>query len=197
MSTESSFQSDNLGWQIQKLGQQIQEWIEYQLGLLNWSEPTAEPMIWPEWIGQSIFWVLVIGFSIWLIWQIYQILQPYVVGWRSPLAAKQKTKSTRPLERSTQSWWQHAQALQRQRRFKEACLALYMGMLQQLHDKKLIPQKDSYTDGEYWSILQNIAIADASKVLLNAHEEITFGNMSVSEELFNRCQQAYREIASP
>lgn len=197
MSIESSFQSDNLGWQIQKLGQHIQEWIEYQLGLLNWSEPTTDPVVWPEWIGQSIFWVLVIGFSIWLIWQIYQFVQPYAVGWRSPLAATQKTKLTQSLERSPQSWWQHAQALQQQRRFQEACLALYMGMLQQLHDKKLIPQTNSYTDGEYRSMLQNIAIADASNVLLNAHEQIMFNNISASEELFNRCQQAYREIASP
>ncbi len=197
MSTESQFQKDSLGWQMQKLSQRVQEWIEHQFRFPAQSSPAPEPWVWPEWVGHTIFWVLIVGFSSWLVWQLYHLLRPYVSSWRSPAVLNPKPASKQNQGRSPQHWWQKAQGLGQQGRYRDACLALYMGMLQQIHTTQKIPKRDSYTDGEYWAMLQAISMSDAYKVLLDIHADVVFGNEQGSEDLFHRCQQAYREIVSP
>lgn len=196
MTANSSFQDDSLGWQFQKLGQRVQEWVEFQFQSLNIPQVEADPWVLPDWVGRTIFWVLVIGVVSWLAWQIYGMLRPYASDWRSPLSMNRQPSSGQHQRRSPQDWWQVAQDFRQQGRYGEACLALYRGMLQQFHDTGQIPKKDSYTDGEYWRLMRNTVRSVDCRVLLDAHEQTVFGDMQASDALVNRCQEAYRNITA-
>ncbi len=194
MTANSSFQDDSLGWQLQKLAQQVQEWVAFQLQSLNITPPDAAPWALPDWVGQTFFWALMVGLMGWLVWQLYQILRPYAANWRSPLSPSHPTPSRQYQRRPPQDWWQVAQDLRQQGCYREACLALYRGMVQQFHDTGQLPQKESYTDGEYWQLMRHDTRAEDYKVLLDAHEQMVFGNTYASDALVSRCQEAYRNI---
>lgn len=202
MSTESSLKADSLGWQIQKLAQQFGEWLEYQFQSQNELSDIPNPWILPTWLGYLLFWTLIAGFSVWLVLQIYDLLSPYITEWRSP-SQQQQQSSVRhhSPKRSPQGWWEQAQTFRQQGQLREACLTLYLGMLQHLQDtqkapdQKILDQQSCYTDGEYRSMLASESLAQPYRVLIDVHERIIFGDGQASEDLFDRCQRAYREIA--
>lgn len=196
---ESSFQSSSLGWQIQKLSQRIGEWIEYQFYRLqppDLSDTNVPEWTLPEALLRFLFWGIVAALLTWLIWQLFLLLSPYFRTLRSRTTVFESPGSAakRP-ELSVNQWWQRAQTYQRQGNYQEACRALYLGMIQHLHDRHLIPQRDSYTDGDYRTLLKTLPKSTPCNVLIETHEAIVFGDRPASQTMLERCQQAYREMS--
>jgi len=203
----ATFQSDSTSWKLQKFGRQLSEWVEYQLYQLQSPDtPDAQTSVyWPEWLlallptlRVVVFWSIVAGLAVWAAWMLYVILLPYIREMRSRRYSVQNRNSpSSELRRSPQQWLQEAQALQKQKRYADACRALYLGMVQQLQDKKFVPQRDSATDGDYRQSVQPLSEAHAYSLLIDTHEQTVFGNAVASEQMAQQCQQAYQEMLDP
>lgn len=202
----ATFQTDSISWKLQTAGRRLGEWVEYQLYRLQSSDnpESQQSVYWPEWflallplLRRIVFWTIVTALVVWAAWMLYIILRPYLREMRSHRYSVQNTHSSSELRRSPQQWLQQAQALQKQKRYAEACRAFYLGMVQQLQDKKLSPRRDSATDGDYRQIVQNLPKANACGVLIETHEQTIFGNITASEQMAQQCQDAYREILDP
>lgn len=189
------FETTNLDWQIQLLRQRVGEWIELQFSRIQGpSLPRESPV--PPWVLETLFWVTVAGFLIWAGLQVYRILSPY---WAHLLSQRQSQRTasrvaTAPPPLTVEEWWQQAQRLRQQGKDQEACRALYLGMLQVLNDRNLVPLQASRTDGEYLQFIQQLPAPQPYQILLAIHEQLYFGNLAVSVDLFERCQRAYQEI---
>lgn len=193
--TAGSFQEDSFGWQAQQLRQRIGEWIELRLFGTPADYSDTPTVSLPDWLERGLFWLIVLLTLTWLIWQIQKILRPYWKNWRS-----QSWQTLRPMvsqpkrDPNLSEWLRRAQQAQKEGNYAEACRALYMAMLQRLHEKQLVPQQASRTDGEYLKLVQQMAAARPYQVLIQTHERLCFGNAVISPEVYHHCQQAYQEI---
>lgn len=191
--SSGTFEKTSIGWQLHLFEQRLKEWLELKLTRANPPNPNLPNWSLPEIWLRAAFWLIVVLFLVWLGWQLYQWLdgvrrQPR----RSRPVSSRAEKSVDQL--TVAGWWQRAENLQRQGNYYEACRALYLGMLQRLNDRKLVPHQASRTDGEYRQVVQNLAESQPYQFLLQTHEQLCFGDSESSPELFERCQQAYREI---
>jgi hypothetical protein len=169
----------------------MQEWLELQFP----KSPTYQGDPVPSWLVQTVFWVVAIALATWLLWQSYRWWRHYWRDRRSRARSYRVHEVARPAESLTVAQWlQQAQILQRQGNYAMACRALYMAMLQRLDDTKQLPLLSSRTDGEYRQLIQSLPHPQPYTTLINTHEQICFGNAPVSANLFQHCQQAYREI---
>ena len=89
---------------------------------------------------------------------------------------------------------ENSQQFQRDRDYTQASRWLYLAMLQQLNDADLIPHQFSRTDREYLKLLDTAPTVEIGKVLVSMHEQLYFGDLPITSEGFDRCQQAYRKI---
>lgn len=194
-----SFQETSLGWQWQQLQQRIGEWVEWIISGVASSTSGLPQWSLPDWLLKGLFWVIVVTFATWASWQLFCLLRPYLntlLQHQTQQAVEQLSrKQSRELTAS--AWLQRSQAMQKQKNYGEACRALYMAMLQQLHEANLIPQESSRTDGEYRQLVQQLPKPQPYQLLINIHERWRFGNATISSETFDRCQQAYQEIEAP
>ncbi len=188
-----SFDKNSLSWQLQQLGQRVGEWVEARFSrkpnlsqTSNWSFPT--------WILEVMFWAIVLSATLWLGWQIFRLLAPYLTRAQTQNAIQKLRAASKEEERSVAGWIRQMQEFQRQGNDREACRALYMAMLQRLNDTKLVPHQSSRTDGEYWQVVQPLPQSQAYQTLIRTHEQLCFGDGVISADLFNRCQRAYQEI---
>jgi hypothetical protein len=192
----TAFEKNSVDWQLQQVFRRVGEWIELKMPQFQAPNvPDAPQWAFPSWWLEAAFWVIVGAIVIWLSYQLYRLVRPYLDP-NHPRYGKllDRQGSDIDQERSIAAWLRAAQEYQRQGNYRNGCWALYMAMLQRLSDTKLIPAQVSRTDGEYARLVQLLPQAEAYQTLLTTHEQLRFGQTEISVEQFNRCQQAYRTI---
>ena len=96
---------------------------------------------------------------------------------------------------SLAQWWERSQQLYIQGNYQDACLCLYLAILQYLHENQIIPQKYSRTDGEYLQLLELSGIPlQPYETLITTHEQSCFSDRKLNADNYQQCQQAYGEI---
>jgi hypothetical protein len=186
-----TFEKTNFDWWIQQQQQRSGEWFESLFSGIRMGSLGGEDWALPDWFLQGFFWTVIIAIVGGLLWQLYQIFQPYLDRYlkrerRSPLPAPPKLTAPEWLERSRQA--------QQQGNYREACRGLYMAALQQLSDRNLIRQEASRTDGEYLSLTSLLDPYQPYQTLIRTHERLCFSDAAVTAETYDRCWQAYQEI---
>jgi len=195
---ETDFEQNNAAWQFQQWQQQAGESIERQLRrffnglkLPHWNLPD-EPMF--SSIGETIQTILtfmLILAVLWLIWRIALRFIPYFKRWQQQ---SRPLKSAKSPVISSQQWVLRSQTFQQQGDYYQACRCLYLAMIQQLHDRRLIPDQPSRTDEEYRLLVWRLSQPDSYESLLQIHQLLTFSDRPATLQLFNQCQQAYQAI---
>ena len=195
-----SFEKNNWGWQLSQLQQRFGEWWELQTtrfspDIPNMSVPSwlKSPLLWL--IVKAAFWVLLAFLLCWAAVQVMRSLSPYFYSLRNQLnQSADKATKTSASESSVAGWLQRSQKFQQQGNYREACLCLYMAMLQRLNDTGVAPHQLSRTDGEYLQLIQLLPQPQPYQTLLMTHQELCFSHTEASPSVFEQCQQAYREI---
>jgi hypothetical protein len=191
-----SFDKSDWNWQIEQFQRRVSEWLEANFF------PAAEKVIrstdWTisDWVINATIWLAwaILGSAIaWMIWQIFKVIRPYLetIGW---IKIRNSQTEKLPISPPAIEWEQRSQNLAARGEYREACRALYMAMLQRLHESALAPQQPSRTDGEYLHLLRHIPRWQSYQVLLNTHERLCFNDEMLSVNTFERCQQAYQEL---
>ncbi|HIK32060.1 MAG TPA: DUF4129 domain-containing protein [Oscillatoriales cyanobacterium M59_W2019_021] len=190
------FETTNLGWRFQQWQQQTGEWIELKLSQLF---PESLPNVpdnsnnFPSW---DFSWV-VRGIGILLLAGMVGLLGRWLWQWLSGVRLRtidRRSPSPETQKLAVKAWLERSRQQQQKGNYRVACRCLYMAMLQQLDDAKIVPDRPSLTDGEYDRLLQENPKNSAYKVLLETHERLYFGRRKATAQTFDRCQQAYREI---
>jgi len=198
-----SFEKTSFGWQLSQLQQRVGEWWELQTSRFAPNLPDVSVPSWLDsrvvWIiAKAAFWVILALLLSWAALQIMRLLSPYFYTLTNQLSqpADRATK-TSDSELSVAGWLQRSQKFQQQGNYREACLCLYMAMLQRLNDTGLVPHQSSRTDGEYLQLIQQLPKPTPYQTLLVNHQELCFSNTEASRSVFDQCQEAYREIDAP
>ncbi|WP_204137393.1 DUF4129 domain-containing protein [Halomicronema sp. CCY15110] len=196
MAEASSIQQSSLPWQLRQVGKNLSEWIQLRLAQWEPPAPDAPPNFeFPVWLGQFLFWLLVIGVIGWLAWLIVQLWDNYL-GQRPERRAQPQVDFIVPPEHHTvAAWLRRAQQLERDGNWRGACRAWYMAALQLLHDREWIPHQPSRTDGEYLQTIQTLPRARPLQMLIRTHERSLFGGEALAADNVQRCRQAYEEMA--
>jgi hypothetical protein len=192
-----SFEKNGVGWQLGQLRQRVGEWFELKTSktFSNASMPSwlDSPIIGA--IAKVIFWVIVGLLIAWAVWQLWQVLSPYFYSLSKQLSQPgDKATKAQESDLSVARWLQRSQKFQKQGNYSQACLCLYMAMLQRLNDTGIAPHQPSRTDGEYLQLVQQLPQPTPYQTLLMTHQELCFSKTEASRSVFDQCQQAYREI---
>lgn len=194
----NEFEKNNLGWQISQFQQQVGEWLELQLSHFGAKLPNLPKWSLPGWLInliQAIAWLLLGIVVVWIIWQIWRFLQPYLYSVVFQTANSTHI-TTQARKLSADEWLKRSQAYFGQGNYREACRCLYMAMLQRLDETAIAPHQLSRTDGEYLQLIQQLPNSQSYQTLITTHEQLCFGDAEILPETYNSCQQAYREISS-
>jgi 4-amino-4-deoxy-L-arabinose transferase-like glycosyltransferase len=190
-----SFEETSLDWRLQQLSQQIGEWFEGLLPRNTLNGATADSPVLPEWLLKGVFWLIVVAVVAWASWQLYNLLCPYLADyWRTNRVVNSSAVLASTSQHTVTEWLQQARIAQQQGNYQTACRALYMATLQRLHDRGILPQQVSRTDGEYLSFLKSQNLPQPYQVLIRIHERLCFDQVTASPETYERCWQAYQEI---
>ncbi len=193
----NAFEKNNLGWQLGQLRQRAWEWFELK------TSQTFSDISLPSWWDWPIlqFIAKVVAFSTiallltWIIWQLWQLLRPYLYSLRKQLRQPaDRVTTTESSELSVAVWLQRSSKFQQQGNYREACRCLYMAMLQRLNDSGIAPHQSSRTDGEYLQLIQQLPQPTPYQTLLVTHQQLCFSQAEASRSVFDQCQQAYRDI---
>ncbi len=198
--SDISVETNNLGWQLSQWQQRILE--RWELMGTKFANNLAE-VPFPSWLDSPLvkvithllFWVIIAILLIWITWKGQQWVRWYRRRIKSH--SRQKTLKNIPErtpDHSVDYWVTKAQQAQQQGHYQQACQCLYQAMLQQLHNKEIIPHQSSRTDGEYEKIIAKMSQPQPYQQLLQIHQELCFGNFSASMSLVATCWQAYEEI---
>ena len=192
-----TFQKDSLGWQWQQWQLRLGEWWELQLKKFpfQWLEsldPGDLDLSALENVFLVIFTLVLIILLIWAVWRIGNRLQSYFFNLKTPINRRVSLTLARDL--SPTEWLRHSQLLQQQGKYNQAFRCLYLGMLQQLHEKGIVSHQASRTDEEYRVLLLQLPQLDACENLLILHQQICFGRREVSPNLLVQCQRSYEQI---
>ncbi|MDJ0707022.1 MAG: DUF4129 domain-containing protein [Leptolyngbyaceae cyanobacterium MO_188.B28] len=192
-----SFQKSSVGWQLQQFGRRVGEWLE--LNFLQGSDDPTDQPIWsaPTWLEKGLFWLLVAVLLTWISWRVYKLAKVYLRNWRSGAwkGVKLGGMGAGRSDVTVAAWLRRAEESQQQGRYGEACRALYMAMLQRLHDTQTILNQPSRTDGEYLQLVRQFSQPRPYQLLIQTHERFYFGDLAATAETFQRCKRAYQEIA--
>lgn len=189
------FEKSNPAWQFQQFSQRIGEWIE-----ARWNRIQASPSSgdWPKFpsvsqsLWEGLFWLIVVGAVAWVLWKLTPIVERY---WMQQQGDRLPVAPSAPV-RSKSEWLQLAQRYQQQQNYSQACRALYIAVLHHLNDRGLLSIDQSRTNGEYLRFIQTLPRPHPYQVLLNAHDQVYYGDRPASAETFNQCQRAYQEITA-
>lgn len=171
----------------------LSEWIELQFSQIDFDPPNVPDWSWLAVWGRGLFWGLVIGLGLWLSLLLYRAIT-YYIRKRQGKTYQSIPKPQVTQQRTAAEWWREANFFAQKRDYRQACRALYMATLQKLHDSKRIMHNPSRTDGEYLQVVSHMPGPRPYQLLIRTHERAEFGDAVVSEESYERCQQAYREI---
>ncbi len=194
--TKGEFERTSWSWQSAQFQKQVEEWIELQLSRFNSNLPNLPEWSLPKWatdLAKAIAVLLVGLLLIWLCWQLWKRLEPYLYSFISQGTASSVT-TNQVNQLSVEAWLKRSQAYFNQGNYREACRCLYMALLQRLHDKAIAPHQPSRTDREYLQLVQQLPQSRSYQTLIATHEQLYFGNAEILPETFEQCQQAYREI---
>jgi Domain of unknown function (DUF4129) len=181
-------------WQLDRLLQQVGEWIEVKL---RSDDRDLNLDIFPPWLGPLLIrlvWLILAGLVIWIG---YRIIYPY---WQRWVAQNNQSKFT--VDRSPEKVYTVSELLAQSQQFQQtgdynqASRWLYLAMLQRLNDANLIPHQVSRTDREYLQLLRTVPVVNVGEILVSIHEQLHFGDRTITSTDFDRCQQAYRQIES-
>lgn len=191
------FAQDGPRWQLNQLQRRVVEWLEWQFrGDPNEPNPEVPDLstFWQR-LGDLALWSAIALLVVLISWLVWQVLRPYWLTWRHQSRQRlQLDTSAETQTQSVQAWQQQARRYQRDGNYTQACLCLYLGMLQRLDDLGIAPHQPSRTDGEYQRALAGLAYATPYYTLLAMHQNLKFGNQPASAELVERCLQAYAQL---
>ena len=190
----TSFEKIGWRWQIDRLQQQLGEWIEVRMRSID-ALPSADPL--PAWVGVFLVrlsWLLLAGL---LLWFSYRVLYPYYQQWLAKSKHIKLSSDRLIVQASTvQELLAKSQQFQQEGDYTQAARWLYLAMLQRLNDTKLVPHQPSLTDREYLKLLDTFPAIQSGNLLISTHEQIHFGDAIVTAADFDRCQQAVKEVMS-
>ena len=193
----ATYEKSNVFWQLHQTWMRFEEWLEQQFSVPRGQVPD---LVFPDWLPNLLaqlarigFWLVVALLVILLGGMIWRIVQGY--GGNGFWSGSFRPKSQAKVEQLTAlQWWERSQQHARNREWGEACRCLYFGMLQQLHDRQIIPQQSSRTDGEYRQLTQTLSPAAAYEQLLATHEQVCFSQAMITHQDFEQCQQSFQQI---
>ncbi|MDJ0846497.1 DUF4129 domain-containing protein [Crocosphaera sp.] len=198
--SDISVETNNLGWQIAQWQQRLSE--RWELMGRKLGENLAD-IPFPSWldsplirvVSHLVFWGVIAGLLIWITWK----GQQWVKWYRRKLKSRNHQTtfpnvSERIQASSADYWIIQARKAQQQGNYQQACQFLYQGMLQQLHERKIVPHQSSRTDGEYGKLIAKMPQPQPYQQLLQIHQELCFGDFSASMSVLETCWQAYNKI---
>ncbi|MGL5834497.1 MAG: DUF4129 domain-containing protein [Waterburya sp.] len=197
-----SFKQDGLNWRFNLIKQKFGEWIEYQTSQLNlnpdWDwKSWQSSLLWQ--IIRFCLWSTIAILLVWMTWQLWLLLRPYVQHWRR---TSDRYTSLTPLLKAPQlsaaDWVERSQSARVEGNYRQAIFCLYQAMLKLLDERDIIPAQLSLTDEEYRRSLVNIPVTPVTpyELLLLTHQKLCFSQAEADRALFEECQQAYQQIAS-
>jgi Domain of unknown function (DUF4129) len=190
----TSFEKTSWRWQLDQLQQRLGEWIEVKLRSVD-VEPSVDPF--PSWLAAllvQLCWLVLAGL---LLWFGYRVIYPYWKNWLANNKLVKLDLDQSPVQIFTLTeLLAKSQQFQREGDYTQATRWLYLAALQRLNDAKLILHQPSLTDREYLKLLDTFPSIRSGDILVSTHEQIHFGNLLITAEDFDRCQQAYQQIES-
>lgn len=193
----NQYQKDSIGWQVQQWQQRLGEWWELKTSNTFSDAETPAWLLSPllEKVVEVIFWFLVILIISWLVWQIWQLVSPYLYNFNLRLSQQERQPTRKEKkELSAAGWLTKANQFKLQGNYQEACICIYLAMLQYLHEQSAIPHQFSRTDEEYLRLVQQLPNFPPYQTILLNHQQLCFGNAQASSKLVDELQQAYRQI---
>jgi hypothetical protein len=193
----ATYQESNLAWQLQQLGQNVGEWLQWQ-GQRFWGRvPNVEiPEIenwqwWEHLIFHGLLW-LGIGLAIAVLWWNRKTWQRY---WAN-LNDLELRPSLPVNEPGVGHWRKLAQQAAQRGDYYQACRHLYLALLRLLQEQKLVEQNPALTDQEYQQLLANLSQSETETYerVFSIHQQLCFGQQPASLELFHHCQAAIAAI---
>ena len=198
--SDISVETNNLGWQISQWQQRLSE--RWELMGLKLGEHLSD-ISFPSWldsplikgISHLLFWGLIAWLLIWMSWK----GQQWIKWYRRKIKSRNRQSIVQNIPETIQGhpvdhWIIKARQAQQQGNYQQACQFLYQAMLQQLHERKIVPHQSSRTDGEYGKLIAKIPQPQPYQQLLQIHQELCFGNCSASMSVVETCWQAYKKI---
>jgi len=191
------YRQDGWGWQLRLLQARLGEWWERQLSALSDRFPEAGDWSWlnSPWLAIAIkvaFGLLLLLLGGWMVWQVRRALQPYLFK----LTARDRTgfssKATAAI--TIEDWLKRSQQAQSSGDYHLACYCLYQAMLQRLDRQDLIKSDPARTDGEYRQLVRDLPQGQYYQTLIATHERLAFSQSEITDEIFARCQHAYRQL---
>jgi Domain of unknown function (DUF4129) len=190
----TSFEKTSWRWQLDQLQQRLGEWIEVKLRSVD-VEPSVDPF--PSWLAAllvQLCWLVLAGL---LLWFGYRVIYPYWKNWLANNKLVKLDLDQSPVQIFTLTeLLAKSQQFQREGDYTQATRWLYLAALQRLNDAKLILHQPSLTDREYLKLLDTFPSIRSGDILVSTHEQIHFGDLLITAEDFDRCQQAYQQIES-
>ncbi len=196
---------DRISWNAQTEIRRWTETVQWQLSqLFAESETDPNGMDW-AWVTPVLLWVLrglslvVLGLGLYLLAKRLWIwLQQTRGAGRSP---GQPSALSSP-GTVKHSWYQQAQAAQARQDYAAAIQAIYMALLERLHQARLLPEDVARTDREYvqtldrlWSLSdQPIGVRDDWSQIFQVHEALCYGGLPMDAEDYRRCQAAFEQL---
>jgi hypothetical protein len=191
----AKFERDSIGWQIDKLSHHWEEWLESNTNTIK--PPDYEPpAVAMDWLLPFVYisaWLLLSVFLAWLGLIIYRLSRNY---WLRQWIRATRRVAVPYSDRTVAEFLRTAQKLYQQGDYREACRHLYLALLQTLHDRQIVPQQLSRTDGEYRHVLaQKKAVPlQPCTTIINLHERLIFSDLTASPQDFDLCQTAFNQV---
>ncbi|MFP4007468.1 MAG: DUF4129 domain-containing protein [Spirulinaceae cyanobacterium] len=192
-------QENGLGWQLYQLQQRLnQGWerlsdrLTESLG--NLPNPDLDNSQWPD-LTEWVFWGVLGLLSLTLLWTLWRSLNPRFQAWlKNSRPGRSRRLPAPDRDVSATQWGARSRNFAQAGDYYQACIALYMAMLQHLHDRGIAPHQSSRTDGEYLQIIQQLPQSQPYQTLLITHQQLCFSNQPASLQLWEQCQQAYQKM---
>ncbi len=182
---------------MQQWRRNVVEWLEAQWRGVDPPPPSTEPpsLDWLERLVDTLFWIIVISFSAWILWRFLGWFIPFYQARQRDLGEQVSLEApTKMRSLSAAQYLRHAQNRANQGDYREACRLIYLALLQKLDQRDRIPQDESRTDGEYLIILRQFSRFQPYQTVVQIHERLCFSDATISEQEFQACQRAYQEI---
>ena len=192
-----SFEKNNWSWQLEQWYKKINEWLELQFSQMNYSIPQTDFFSWldSDWLKNILYVAFYIASVIWVSWLVLRVLPKLIAKIYSKMNQASQSKGKAPPKNiSLQEWLEKAQDFQQQENYYEACICLYMAMLEKLDKLGIVTQQSSRTDGEYLKLIQNQDYYRQYQVLFETHQWLCFANGKAEADVFQLCLQAYQEL---
>lgn len=190
----------SLSWQLYQLQQRFDEWWELNTIKLGENIPNVDLFSWLnndllEIIARTLFWIILACLLSWIGLKFLHLFDKYIAfiknKYNPEIIEKRKQEI---IVLSINKWLKRADFFQQQGNYRDAIWCLYMAMLQKLNDSDIAPHQLSRTDGEYLHIIQQLPNFNPYQILLINHQKLLFGNEEATLNMWQECQQAYRQI---